>query len=276
MQDAVTASRVTQVEADRFAGTSVTAEIQHLLDQYWNWLQEQTMVRAVGDHVEITTPYLDRHNDCLQMYASKTKEGFILTDDGYVLDDLAQAGVDVTSGKRRLLLDETLNGFGVREVAGPLQVETLGDDFGIRKHSLLQAMLAVADLFYLASPTVVSLFHEDVTAWLDGSNVRYTRNVKLTGRSGYDHKFDFVVPKSPDQPERVCRSLNRPGRSTVQNMAFAWLDTKEVRDTNSVAYAIINDADKAIPQAVDTALRNYGVQTIRWSDREEAVLLLAT
>lgn len=61
----------------------MTGEIQRLLDQYWSWLQEQTMVREVGDHVEITTPYLDRHNDCLQMYASKTKEGFILTDDGY-------------------------------------------------------------------------------------------------------------------------------------------------------------------------------------------------
>lgn len=133
------------------------------------------------------------------MFRARAKvpnRAFILTDDGYVLDDLAQAGVDVTSGKRRL---------------------------GIRKHSLLQAMLAVADMFYLASPTVVSLFHEDVTAWLDGSNVRYTRNVKLTGKSGYDHKFDFVVPKSPDQPERVCRSLNRPDRSTAQTMAFAWL-----------------------------------------------------
>lgn len=254
----------------------MTAEIQCLLDQYWSWLQEHTMVRKVGDHVEITTPYLDRHNDCLQMYASKTREGFILTDDGYVLDDLAQAGVDVTSGKRRLLLDETLNGFGVREVAGALQVETLVDDFGIRKHSLLQAMLAVADMFYLASPTVVSLFHEDVTAWLDGSNVRYTRNVKLTGKSGYDHKFDFVVPRSPDQPERVCRSLNRPDRNTAQTMAFAWLDTKEVRDPDSVAYAIINDSEKAVPQTVDTALRNYGVRTIRWSDREKAVLHLAT
>ena len=146
-------------------------EIQRLLDQYWSWLQEQTTIREVGDHVEITTPYLDRHNDCLQMYAGKTKEGFILTDDGYVLDDLAQAGVDMTSRKRRLLLEEALNGFGVQNVADTLQVETSANDFGLRKHSLLQAMLAVSDMFYLASPVVESLFHEDVTAWLDGSTV---------------------------------------------------------------------------------------------------------
>ena len=253
----------------------MTAEVQRLLDQYWGWLREQTTIRDVGDHVEITTPYLDRHNDCLQMYAGKTKEGFILTDDGYVLDDLAQAGVDTTSGKRRLLLDETLNGFGVQEVAGTLQVETTLDDFGLRKHSLLQAMLAVSDIFYLASPAVESLFHEDVTAWLDGSSVRYTRNVKLAGKSGYDHKFDYVIPKSADQPERVCRSINRPDRNTAQTMAFAWLDTKQVRDPDSVAYAIINDEDKAVPRTVDKALRSYGVQPVRWSTRDEALPNLA-
>ena len=130
------------------------AEVQRLLDQYWNWLQEQTTIREVGDHVEITTPYLDRHNDCFQMYAGKHGERFILTDGGYVLDDLAQASVEATSSKRRVLLQETLNGFGVQEVAGTLQVETSRKDFGLRKHSLIQAMLAVSDMFYLASPTV--------------------------------------------------------------------------------------------------------------------------
>ncbi len=247
------------------------ADIQCLLDQYLNWLREQTTMRDVGDHVEITTPYLDRHNDCLQIYTGKIGEGFILTDDGYVLDDLAQAGVDATSGKRRLLLEETLNGFGVREVAGALQVETSADDFGLRKHNLLQAMLAVSDMFYLASPRVESLFHENVTAWLDGSSVRYTRDVKFAGKSGYDHKFDFVIPKSPDRPERMGRSINRPDRNTAQTMAFAWLDTKEVRDPDSIAYAFINDADKPVPLSVDKALRSYGVQTIRWSAREDTV-----
>ena len=251
------------------------AEVQHLLDQYWNWLQEQTTVREVGDYVEITTPYLDRHNDCLQLYAGKHREGFILTDDGYVLDDLAQAGVEATSGKRSILLQETLNGFGVRAVAGALQVETSLDDFGLRKHSLLQAMLAVSDMFYLASPTVEGVFHEDVTTWLDASGVRYAPNVKFSGKSGYDHKFDFVIPKSLDQPERVCRSINRPDRNTAQTMAFAWLDTREVRDPNAAAYAILNDSGGSVPRSVDKALDSYGVRTIRWSAREEAVTNLA-
>ena len=251
------------------------ADIQRLLDQYWNWSREQTTMREVGDHVEITTPYLDRHNDCLQMYVGKIGEGFILTDDGYVLDDLAQAGVNATSGKRRLVLEETLNGFGVRAVAGALQVESSADDFGLRKHNLIQAMLAVSDMFYLASPTVKRPFHENVAAWLDGSSVRYKRDVKLPGKSGYTHKFDFVIPKSPDQPERMCRSVNRPNRTTAQTMAFAWVDTEDVRDPDSIAYAFINDADQVVPHSTDKALRKYGVRPIRWSAREEALRDLA-
>ncbi len=250
-------------------------EVQRLVDQYWNWLQEQTTIREVGDHVEITTPYLDRHNDCFQMYARRREDGFILTDDGYVLNDLAQAGVDATSGKRGLLLEETLNGFGVREVAGALQVEASPEDFGLRKHNLLQAMLAVSDMFYLASPTVESLFHEDVIAWLDTSSIRYTPNVKLSGKSGFDHKFDFVIPKSPDQPERVCRSINRPDRNAAQTMVFAWEDTKEARDPNTVAYAILNDADRSVSRFVDKALESYDVRPVRWSTREEAIKKLA-
>lgn len=250
-------------------------KLQRLLDQYWHWLQEQTTIREVGNHVEITTPYLDRHNDCFQMYAGCREDRFFLTDDGYVLNDLAQAGVDAISGKRRLLLEETLNGFGVQEVAGALEVETSPEDFGLRKHSLLQAMIAVSDMFYLASPTVESLFHEDVTTWLDASSIRYTPNVKFSGKSGFDHKFDFVIPKSPDQPERVCRSINRPDRNAVQTMVFAWEDTKEVREPNAVAYAILNDAERSVPPSLDKAFDSYGVRTILWSLRDEAVEGLA-
>ena len=84
------------------------------------------------------------------------------------------------------MLRTTLNGFGVQisEPSRALKVRALAGDFALRKHSLVQAMLAVNDLFYLASPTVASLFHDDVMAWLDTYNIRYTPNVKFAGKSG--------------------------------------------------------------------------------------------
>jgi len=41
-------------------------EIQKLLDQYLAWLKEKTTLSQVKDWIEITTPYLDRHNDICQ------------------------------------------------------------------------------------------------------------------------------------------------------------------------------------------------------------------
>ena len=64
--------------------------------------------------------------------------------------------------------------------------------------------------FYLAKPMVESLFYEDVISWLDVNDIRYTPKAKFTGISGYDHLFDFVIPKSRRQPERMVQAINRP------------------------------------------------------------------
>ena len=196
--------------------------------------------------------------------------GFVLTDDGYIIEDLEQSGCRIDGGRRRALLDTTLNGFGVQINKTALEVRASSDNFALRKHNLIQAMLAVNDLFYLASSTVASLFHEDVVAWLDFAEIRYTPNAKFTGKSGYDHRFDFVIPKSKTQPERVLRAINRPGRDTAQSVAFSWIDTREVRAPDSRAYAILNDSDRPISASVLGAMRNYDVRPIPWSDREGA------
>jgi hypothetical protein len=117
---------------------------------------------------------------------------------------------------------------------------------------------------------VASLFYEDVVAWLDLSDVRYTPKVKFTGKSGYDHLFDFVIPKSKAQPERILRAISRPNRDTAQAMAFSWIDTKEVRSPDSRAYAILNDSDHQISASVLDAMQNYDVRPVLWSGREQA------
>lgn len=165
--------------------------------------------------------YLDRHNDYLQIYARRQNGNYILTDDGYILDELELSGCKLESPKRVALLQMTLNGFGVKLVDGAMEVRASKDDFPMRKHNLVQAMLAVNDLFYLASPTVSGLFLDDVVAWLDKNEIRYTPNVKFTGKSGYDNLFDFVIPKSKKQPERILQAINRPSRDEAGATAFA-------------------------------------------------------
>ena len=168
-------------------------EIQRLLNDYVAWLKDKTVLRQIDDWVEVTTPYLDRHNDYVQLYAKKMNGGFVLTDDGYTIDDLEQTGCKLESHRRQALLKMTLYGFGVQPRDKALEVHAKPENFALRKHNLVQAMLAVNDMFYLAAPMVANLAYEDVAAWLDLHDIRYTPNVKFTGKTGYDHRFDFVI-----------------------------------------------------------------------------------
>jgi hypothetical protein len=205
----------------------------------------------------------------LQFYVKRDNGGYILTDDGYTIGDLRQIGCELESKKRKDLLTLTLNGFGVKIENEALLIHASSDNFALRKHNLIQSMLAVNDLFYLAVPMVSSLFLEDVTSWLNTYEVRYTPRVKFAGKSGYDHMFDFVIPASRKYPERILQAINRPIRDTVQSFAFSWIDTKDVRPANSLSYALLNDSDHTPVSAVIDALKNYGVKPVLWSRREE-------
>ena len=244
-------------------------EIQQLLDDYYVWLKSRTALRQIDQWVEITTPYLDRHNDYVQIYARAANGGFILTDDGYTIDDLEQSGCKLESRKRQDLLRMTLNGFGIRMDGKTLQVHASPGDFALKKHNLVQAILAVNDMFYLAVSVVSSLFYEDVVEWLDVHEVRYTPRVKFTGKTGYDHLFDFVIPKSRMQPERIVQTINRPNRDMAKSVVLSWIDTKEVRSSESRAYALLNDSEDTVSSGVEEALRSYEVRPVPWSRRED-------
>lgn len=245
-------------------------DVQQLMDKYLDWLKSRTALRQIEDWVEITTPYLDRHNDYLQIYARREGSGFLLTDDGYVMEDLSQGGCKLESPKRQTLLRAALNGFGVQVNDGKLEVRASDQNFSLKQHNLVQAMLAVNDLFYLAAPVVENLFYEDVVAWLDINEIRYTPSIKLTGKTGYDHHFDFVIPKSRQKPERLVQTVSRPSRDSAEVLAFSWIDTKEVRSSNSQFYAILNDSEKSVPSSVVDALSSYDIRPIMWSARDQA------
>jgi len=244
-------------------------EVKIMLNDYSRWLKDKTVLRQVdNDWVQITTPHLDRHNDCLQIYIRKDANGYVLTDDGYIINDLLNSGCALDSPKRQELLRITLAGFGVQLDGEQLTIKTTPVNFALKKHNLVQAMLAVDDLFYLASPYVASLFYEDVTQWLDLAEIRYTPKVKFTGKSGYDNMFDFVIPRSKQQPERIVQAINNPNKDAAEALIFKWVDTLETRTPNAQPYAFLNDNATRITSSVEDALKSYAIEPVPWSKRE--------
>ena len=242
-----------------------------LVENYTNWLKEKVTAKKIGDICELTTPFVDRHNDYLQIYIKAIPSGLLLTDDGYIIRDLEISGLEFNTERRKNELHTILNGFGVMLHGDCLEVEARPDNFPQKKHNLLQAMLAINDLFVLTPAKVASFFKEDVERFLSLHEIRFTKDINFIGKSGFNHHFDFIIPLSKKEPERILMAINNPTKNNISTMLFSWDDTRKVRSENSVAIAVLNDQDKEITPDAIHALKAYEIKPIVWSKREEYI-----
>jgi hypothetical protein len=156
-----------------------------------------------------------------------------------------------------------------------LLVRTTEKDFPQRKHNLLQAMLAVHDLYLTAQTHVQQFFTEDVALFLKTNNVPFFRDFKLSGRSGFDHHFDFAFPTTKEKPQRILVAINALTRDRTTSTAFAVSDVRLARGPETLqAFAWINDQESGVASDHLDALRNYEIITLRWSRRDEALVAL--
>lgn len=252
-------------------------ECDKLINLYLNWLQKELSADSINENVcELTTPFLDRHNDHLQVYAVNKRGNIMLSDDGYIISDLRTSGFELNTTKRKETVNFIVRGFGVKLDKNQLVIEASEKNLGQRIHSLIQAMLAVNDMFVMSKPRVASFFWEDVQEYLDEYAVRYSPRVKLPGRSGFDQGIDFLIPKSKTKPERLVQAINAPNKYTISNYLWVLDDTLEIRGKDSIAYAFLNDTDKDIGGDVIEALKAYRVVAAPWSYRKQYVEQLAT
>ena len=242
------------------------SEVSLLVTDYFKWLKDNTILKQVKNNVvEITTPFLDRHNDHIQLYVQKKSSGYVLTDLGYVLTDLKLSGLELKSHARQKILEEILNGFGILiGESNELFVEAKKSNFPQKKHDLIQAILAVNDLFVLSTSKTFSFFIEDVERFFEKIEVRYTKNVKIEGKSKFSHKFEFIIPKSKSFKERLLRTVNRPSRQNIESLLFTFSDVLAVRD--ALGIVILNDENE-VNEEVLTALKEYDLYAIKWSER---------
>lgn len=245
-----------------------------LVDSYLAWVKARLTTETLGDWIRLTTPFLDRHNDFMEIFVKVEGDQLTLTDDGYVLNDLEQSGCAVTSGRRKDLLEQILNGHGVSLHQDELIIQANMTNFAQRKHLLLQAMLAVNDLFLTSRPIVRGLFLEEVEQFLTVHQVRSVPNFQLAGKSGLSHAFDFAVPAWGEAPERLIKTLNRPSKEKITSLLFAWSDTRAIRRRPVQLFAFMNDQDRSVSSALVEACHSEGVEVVRWSAKEQYLPVL--
>jgi len=246
-----------------------------IIDSYLSWIKDNTQLKLISDKniAEITTPFMDRHNDHLQIYVMRSPSGgYILTDDGYVLHDLETTGFELNTQKRDKIFKTILNGLGVKlGDKHDLFVEANSSNIGQKKHNLLQAIMAVNDLHTLSQENVYSLFKEDVETFFRSKEIFYTKDIKITGKTGFDHNIDFLITATKTQPERLIRTINNPKKDAVFNAIFAFNDIQANREEKASNFVIYNDEENPISGDVHGALSSYQISELPWSKRNEFV-----
>lgn len=250
------------------------AECERLIADYLRWLKEGLQVSELQGSCRIATPFVDRHNDEIEIYVEKRNGGLLLTDDGYTIADLASSGMAFGTDKRKAHLTAILNGFGVRQEGDELQVHATPQDFPQKKHNLVQAMLAVNDMFVMGEEHVLSLFKEDVTKFLETNQIPVFPDFKLSGRSGFDHKFDFGLPKTQRRPQRVIRAINDLTKDQALSFAFAVADVRVLRAEPLVAFTFVNDVEHPPNEDNLAAIKAYEIEPLMWSKRQDTLPML--
>lgn len=247
------------------------SECEQLIADYLRWLKEGIRISEMERSCQIATPFLDRHNDEIEIYVEKHNGGLLLTDDGYTISDLAASGMAFGTAKRKAHLTAILNGFGVKMEGDELQVPATAQDFPQKKHCLVQAMLAVNDMFVMGEEQVMSLFKEDVAKFLEENGIAVFLDFKLSGRSGFDHKFDFGLPKTPKKPQRVLQAINNLTKDQALSFAFAVADARVIRAEPLQAVTFLNDVEHPPNEENVAAIRAYEIQPLLWSRKQEAL-----
>lgn len=242
-------------------------DINQWITKYYDWLKNRTKIETIGEWMEISTPFLDRHNDGIVLYLKIEPSGNIrLTDDGYTLDDFVMAGYRFTTTRKRYL-EKYLMSFGVDLKGNELTIIANEQNYPQKKHSLIQCILAVNDMFEFSRANVASAYIEDIAAYLDENDVRYTPNIQMQGRSGLVHNIDFVIAKSKKAPERILTAMSSPSIQRAKLLTFALNDIREARDVGSKPYVIIND-NKRVSDGIISTFDAYEIGHIDWSQRK--------
>ena len=250
-------------------------DIQKCINQYADWLKNEITFTKMGEYYEITTPFLDTHNDYFQLYVRQEGDTIFFSDDGQTLSSLTMSGFQLTSNRKKQL-QSILSQYGVKLDKNELIAAASIHDFPQAKHMFVQAMIRVSDLYMTSRNKVSSLFLEDIQNYFLKNNIYCTEDVQFRGKSGFFHSYDFVLQRTKSKPERLCMAINNPTKTTIGNALFSWNDTKSTRKPDSQLIVLLNDTNGFNESIVD-ALANYNANSILWSkrDKKESLDLLS-
>jgi hypothetical protein len=249
-------------------------DIQKMVDDYANWLKSEIVISKYNEYYELTTPYLDRFNDYLQIYVKQDENGKItMTDDGYIIGNLLSSGISFKSGsKRKFMLDKIIRNYSLHLDRTAITTVADAQNFPQRKHLMVQAMLAIDDMFETRPENIKDFFIEDIQAFFDSNEIYYTRDFSLIGKTGSLYNYEFHFQRAKYKSERFCKAINRVRESNRNSTIFNWIDTQEKRNNEGQLIVMLND-ENVVNDTDITAFKQYNIESVLFSRKQESIEL---
>ena len=94
---------------------------------YLSWIKQNIDQFKVSDNTfRLTMPFLDRNNDQIEIYITKSNGSYLITDDGATLNDLFLSGFEISkNSKRENILNSIVAAHGVRRTADNEQTDEI-------------------------------------------------------------------------------------------------------------------------------------------------------
>ncbi|MCL1827290.1 MAG: DUF1829 domain-containing protein, partial [Candidatus Cloacimonetes bacterium] len=190
------------------------------------------------------------------------------------IGNLITSGVSFKKGTSKYdTIHNIATNFGISVIDEELTTKATIKNFAQKKHLMVQAMLAIDDLYVLSSSSVKNHFIEDIAEYFDQNNILYSTNLALLGKTGNYYNYDFHLQRTKIKHERFCRGY---GSLTISNrnlILFNWNDTKDSRKDKSELIVIYNDTNK-VSDNVLSGFEEYGIRKIiPFSKRQEMMYL---
>lgn len=116
-----------------------------ILEKASTLFKDARNIEVIEENVAcITTQYLDHHNDYLQIYLIAEEQGYILTDDGWLLDDIRSLKAEDESLK---LIERILKRLGIERNEDEISVKTDLSNFTKAREQFMRAVNEMMNCF---------------------------------------------------------------------------------------------------------------------------------
>lgn len=248
--------------------------IDELKKIYFDWITKNILLTEFKDFIEIETPFLDMHNDHINLLFLKNENDYLLSDDGYILNELELLNLSVNSTtKRKDYFYKTLKIFGVNynNSSNELYVRFNNlDQYPQRQQDLLQCIIHITDMLITSRSSSGSVFINDVENFFLENSIPFSRGASYHGKSGNTQTFDFTTPRLKNIKEKIINTVNSPTGGNYMNVIFPFIDIAESHaKDDSLFYVIVNNIESEIPKNFEKSLNNYDISLLEWKKKEQ-------